>query len=353
VRVLDHELVTAAGSGHRDRLSRVAALLAACLLAGCSFHGAPASPRPPVDLPADVLADYRPRHPGYGLELEPSWDTGTHHESFAFRFLTYSEMECRPKAVEGRYYRPPGIPRGEKVPLIIIAPILAGAVTDYLECRIFSRWACAAGLATFYLHQEKDILTDARDGVDFEKLIRENIQDNIRALDLFVERPEVDPARLGSLGISLGAIKNVVLIAVEPRLEANVLCLAGADLPRILLRSRERRVERYVEKREEREGLTPDEVAADLERNFQAEPARFAPAIASDRVLLFLGSLDRSVPYDLGLLLREKLGLPDTWIMLAGHYSGILAAPFAANRGFAFFHRRFGTTGPTTGRVLE
>ena len=318
--------------------------LAFLLLAGCTFHGAPASPRAPVDLPADVLAAYRPRHPGYGLELEPGTDGGTHHESFAFRFVTYSEMECRPKVVEGRYYRPRRIARGEKVPLIIIAPILAGAVTDYLECRVFSRWACAEGMASFYIYQEKDILTDARDGVDFEKLIRDNIQDNIRALDLFLGRPEIDPTRLGSLGISLGAIKNVILIAVEPRLTANVLCLAGADLPRILLRSRERRVERYIKQRQEKEGLTPEGVAAELDRNFQAEPARFAPAISSDRVLLFLGSLDRSVPYDLGLLLREKLGLPDTWILLAGHYSGILAAPFAANRGFAFIRRRFGMT---------
>ena len=322
----------------------LAAAGALLLLAGCSFHGSPASPRPPVDLPAETLAAYRPRHPGYALELERGRDSGMQYESFAFRFLTYSEMECRPKAVEGRFYRPRGIPRGGKVPLIIIAPILAGAVTDYLECRIFSRWACAEGMATFYIHQEKDILTDARDGIDFEKLIRENVQDNIRALDLFLERPEIDTARVGSLGISLGAIKNVVLIAVEPRLTANVLCLAGADLPRILLRSREKRVERYLRRREEREGLSPEGVAAELERNFQADPAKFAPAIASDRVLLFLGSLDQSVPYDLGLLLREKLGLPDTWILLAGHYSGILAAPFAANRGFAFFHRRFGMT---------
>jgi hypothetical protein len=295
-----------------------------------------------VDLPPEVLAAYRPRHPGYGLELEPGPDSGTHHESFTFRFRTYSEMECRPKEVDGTFYRPRGLGRRERVPLIVIAPILAGAVTNYLECRVFSRWACAEGMAAFYIHQEKDILTDARDGIGFEKLIRENIQDNIRALDLFLERPEVDPARLGSLGISLGAIKNVVLIAVEPRLTANVLCLAGADVPRILLRSNERRVERYLRRREEREGLTREEIAQELARNFQAEPSMFAPAISADRVLLFLGSLDRSVPYDLGLLLREKLGRPDTWILLAGHYSGIALAPFAANRGFAYFRRRFG-----------
>jgi hypothetical protein len=295
-----------------------------------------------VPLTPEDLAPYRPRHPGFDFRLEPADDKGESHESFRFRFTAFSEMERDLKTVEGTFYRSRKVPSGHPSPLVLCSPILAGAAGDYLECRVFSRWACARGLSTFYVHQEEDILAGWRDGVEFERLFRENIQDNLRALDLFVARPDIDPERLGTLGISLGGIKNVVLIAVEPRFRGNVLCLAGADLPAILGRSEERRVLRYVRARMEREGLTREEVVADLRANVLSEPARFAESVASDRVLLFLGSLDDKVPYDTGLLLREKLGEPETYIIPVGHYTAILVAPYAARRAFAFLRRSFG-----------
>lgn len=329
----------------RDRVTGVAilALLAAALLPSACRHleRNPAS-RPPLELPPEQVLPYRPRHPGFGLVLQPADDRGTYHESFTFHFAAFSEDHGDFRRVEGRFYRSRAIAPGTRGPLILIAPILAGAADNYLACRVFARWACEAGISAIYLHQDENILASGRDGVELERLLRGSIQDDVRALDLFLARPDVDPARLGSLGISMGALRNVVLIAVEPRLAGNVLCLGGAGLPDIFRASKERRVVRYIERRGALEGLSREEVARDIERSVLAEPSRFAPAIANDRVLLFLGRFDNKVPFVTGLRLWEELGGPEIYILPFGHYTGIAAAPFAAFKAFRYFRRRFG-----------
>ena len=196
-------------------------------------------------------------------------------------------------------------------------------------------------MSAFFLHQPQSLISATRDGRDLDSLLCETTRHNVLALDLLADRDEVDPRKLGSFGISLGAIKNVLLIAVEPRLRANVLCLAGADLADIILSSREGAVERYVERRLEREGLTRAELEEELRRDVTLEPGDLAASIANDRVLLFLGSLDNKVPFQNGLLLRERLGQPETFVFPLGHYTGVLAAPYAARRAFAYFRARF------------
>jgi hypothetical protein len=270
---------------------------------------------------------------------------GKDFERYLFTFQTYSEVYLDFRVVEGEYWRTMRSPSGSRAPLIVDSPILGGAKDGYLADRLFSKWATKAGLSTFYLHQDADILSAERDAFELDRLLRENIISYRKALDLLLrERPETDPVRLGSFGISLGALKNVVLIAVEPRLKANVLCLAGGNLPRILVESRERMVTRYLERRRARDGLEPEAVAAELRRDLLAEPLLFAKYIPPEAALLFLGTLDDKVPYATGLELREALGRPALRTFPLGHYTGLLAAPFAARRGFAWMKERLGAS---------
>ncbi|MBK9169400.1 MAG: hypothetical protein IPM24_18320 [Bryobacterales bacterium] len=52
-----------------------------------------------------------------------------------------------------------------------------------------------------------------------------HVWDDRRALDYLASRPEVDPARLGCLGLSIGGLRTAHLIAADPRLR--VACVAG------------------------------------------------------------------------------------------------------------------------------
>ncbi len=299
----------------------------------------PRSPaREPVTLDPGVLSALRPRHPAWGLEFE--WvETTAYCTHFVFRFQTYSDSEGDFKSVVGDYYatRTTG---GRPAPLLLVSPILAGPVDDYLASRLFSWQATKHGMSTFFLQQEKVILAPDRDGLNLEAWVRENARDNIKALDLIAGLPEVDGSRLGSFGVSLGAIKNVVLVAMERRLRANVMVLAGADLPRILETSQEELVARYLRGRFERDGLHPAEVSAELRRWFFSEPANLAKGIATDRVILFLGRLDNKVPYESGMFLRRELGEPLTHVFLLGHYTAVLGAPWTASKALGWLRER-------------
>ena len=315
-------------------------LLAALLASGCHHLEREVPGRPPRPLPSSDSGPIGPRFPGFALRFEPT-EQAADYQRYTFRFDSFSEADGDFKTIEGQYYRSLRVPPGERGPLLLVSPILAGPADNYLSCRVFSRWACAEGISAFYLHQPRNILSSHRDARALELFFQEDIRDNLKALQLLSRRPEVDPRLLGSFGISLGSIKNVMMVALEPRLVANAFCLSGSDLASILLASREGAVEGYIERRVEREGRSRDAIGIDLRHHIQWTPGDLAESIANDRALLFLGSLDNKVPFENGLLLRERMGRPETHIIPFGHYTAIVAAPFAAKRSFRFMKQRF------------
>jgi dienelactone hydrolase len=48
--------------------------------------------------------------------------------------------------------------------------------------------------------------------------------DDLRTLDYFVTRPEVDPARIGCVGHSVGGVRSAHLAALDDRVKATVVC---------------------------------------------------------------------------------------------------------------------------------
>ena len=55
--------------------------------------------------------------------------------------------------------------------------------------------------------------------------------DEVRALDYLLSRPEVDPSRIGALGMSMGATKAWWLAALDPRVRlcVDICCLTDFD----------------------------------------------------------------------------------------------------------------------------
>ena len=297
---------------------------------GCS-HLEPSFPsREAVALPADLARALRPPDGAWGLELAVR-EREESHDLLSFRWRCFDDLEGDFRVVEGEYYRTRQTEGGRAAPLVVLSPILAGPIDDYRASRYLAERACERGVSAMFLHQETIVLDPRRDAFDLERRLRQSVRDNIRALDLFAARAEIDAGRLGSIGVSLGGIKNVVLIAAEPRLRANVLCLAGTDLPGILLASHEPLVEAYLEGRRREDGLEAPAVAAELRRFLGCRPSRCAPSIESDRVFLVLGRFDDKVPFRAGLALRDALGGRAAWILPTGHYTTLALAPWVAD----------------------
>ncbi len=315
-----------------------AGLAVALALCGCSTLPRAVPGRPAEPLESGRVEALRPRGGGFGLELAEvevcdAW------RRCEFGFWTYCEVAGDLRWVTGDCYL---ASQPSAAPLVVLSPILAGTVNDYLATRYFAEAAAESGLHAFFLHQEEVILDGRRDAFDLEARIRQSLRDTLAALDLLVARPEVDATRLGSIGISFGAIKNVLLVAVEPRLRANAFAMAGADLARIVLESRETLVLEYLRARRERDGLEPAAVAAEIGRWYRSRPGEFARSVENDRVLMLLGRLDDKVPYAAGLVLRERLGEPKTHLFPLGHYTAALIAPWAASVACDWIRARLG-----------
>jgi hypothetical protein len=156
-----------------------------------------------------------------------------------------------------------------------------------------------------------------------------------------VRRPEVDPDRIGILGLSLGGILGAVLTAVEPRIRAASICLAGGDLPALLMDTTEGRIVDWTEKRLAKEGLTRRRLEDDLRASLSSDPALLGGHVDPARVFLVTAGLDEVMPRRNSDLLWESLGRPKRLTIPLGHYTAALAFDLILNDVETFSRERF------------
>lgn len=297
---------------------------------------------------------------GRGVALRPSFrgarlDAWVHDDSDEdfrvdrFRLTSYCDALGEFVEVEGETFLPRSslAEGGQPVPLIAVSPILGGAKGGYLECRIFGRIAAREGWASFFFFQEKTLLKPFQHATDFERILRSWSRCMIRCTDKLLARYPLDPNRLGTFGISLGGIRNVGLIAAEPRFRANVVMIAGADMASVFAQSQEHLVLRYLARRTEVAGVEAPRIYRDFKTQFVSDPGALAPEIDPESVLLFLARWDDKVPIKNGWELYHAMGRPECRTSPLGHYTSILVLPWAIRHSTGFFHRRFGAVSAT------
>src|SRR6185436_15642162 len=55
--------------------------------------------------------------------------------------------------------------------------------------------------------------------------------DDVRSVDYLVSRPEVDPARIGCVGLSVGGVRSAHLAALDDRIKAAVVVCWMTSFP--------------------------------------------------------------------------------------------------------------------------
>lgn len=143
---------------------------------------------------------------------------------------------------------------------------------------------------------------------------RQAALDARRALTWLSRRPEVDPDRIGLLGISLGALVGGSVYAVDPRPRAAALLLGGAGYGALLRSSS--MTGPFLKKA----GIRED----DIRRAFRGlDPLDYAP-IKGRRVLLVNAREDSVIPRATALRLEEVfLSARQIWVPF-GHYGAVL-----------------------------
>ena len=233
------------------------------------------------------------------------------------------------------------------------------------------------GYVFILLHREDYKGVDPEDHPELLNLaFAQSIRDECRVIDWIQTRSECNPKHIASIGISMGAIKNALLGAVEPRVRASVLVLGGADIASILAHSKEgswqtqpsikkkerqpwwvwdrphkkveinpylcrgitARREKYMEKHHMTRAQFEQWVR---DANIVWDPKNIGKYADPSKFCIIGGFCDNVVPFRNGMILRKEYGYPDTHILPVGHYTSALLLWYIEDVAHKFFQEKF------------
>lgn len=307
-----------------------------CLLAvafcGCRHVRLSAIPEP-GGLPASVAREYEsPPCPDCAVKIEVTADRGS-YSIRQVKLQAARKSHGTNRWIEIDYYRPNAT---DRTPVIMVLPMLGGGYD--LE-RHFAGYFAARGYAAAIVRRDRRQKQMKIEELD--ALMRQMVLDHRQVVDWFEAQPELDTARLGVFGVSMGGIKGALLVALEPRIQAAALGLTGGDLPFILTRTTEAGLVRRREQEMKDRNITLEECERQLREIIQCDPMLYAPFVDPRKVMLVLARNDTVVPIEKGVELKEKMGNPETIFIPGGHYTAVLAIPYIKSRSMAFFEKRF------------
>jgi fermentation-respiration switch protein FrsA (DUF1100 family) len=141
----------------------------------------------------------------------------------------------------------------------------------------------------------------------------QTVVDGRRVVDYLLTRPEIDPQRIGLVGLSLGGILGGVLAGEEPRFKAVALVVAGGGWGDILRLSRNAAAVAL-----RNAGLEPAAAQAALD---PVDPIHFVARIPPRPLLFINGRKDEIIPVPASQALQALAAAPSTEVqwLEAGH----------------------------------
>ena len=267
-------------------------------------------------LPFEILDDADPRDRAH----------------FVVRRLSVPSVADPGTAIEFEYYDVEGDAR---TPVVVLLPIFTGVP---VIPRFFARYFANQGWASVVVLRTRDpfdVLVSA------EGAVERNLKDYSRVLDWVEQAPEIDSSRVGLFGVSLGAMDAVMLAAVDQRVDALVVAMAGGDLPYLVLNTRYRRVVRTVDDIADRNGTSREALSARLDAEIDIDPLALARYVDAARVLMIMTRTDAIIPFEAQERLRESLGSPEALRLVTGHRPSVIMFPRVRSAAFEFFSRQF------------
>ena len=312
--------------------SAVTCLVPALILGGCAHHRFEKIRFPTSEIPP-AEAYYRPP----SLSGPVKRHLLKHSRTFSVQevMLQTSSLAIDQAPLKLEVY----LPKGEgPFPLILISPILGG---KYRIERSLADFLAKHEFAVVIVHRKPLRLLPDEGLEQIEDYLRASVIRLRRALDWAQTQKEIDQERIGTLGISLGGILNVVLAGVDKRVKVHVIAMAGGNLADVMCYTHEKAVKRYRNQFMKRKGLSLDELREQLRNTVVTDPMTYAHQVGSDNTLLFIAWFDMVIGRKHSRKLAKALGNPETYYFPLGHYSSLLTVPFVRVRALRFFEKKF------------
>ena len=314
-----------------------------CLLAVLCSCGLVTGPQDPLSGTVRCGRTLKPLHdpdPALDAELQrynfPAdsfpWRLGPPVETdqFTVQHLTFPSPRQydveESNTVHAEYYLPRQL-KG-KAPAVVVLHILDGR---FLVARMLCRNFAAAGIPSLMVQMPyygdrrppgtslyRTFISDPRRMFD---AMQGTVVDVRRAACWLQARREVDPRRIGVVGVSLGAISAALVAGVDPRFSRNVVVLGGGDPAAILWHAPETEAVR------DRLVALGYDLARTRELARGVDPIPFARRADTKRVLMINATSDATMPRECTMALWEALGKPTIHWYPAGHYTMALFVP--------------------------
>jgi poly(3-hydroxybutyrate) depolymerase len=278
----------------------------------------------PGPLEASVPEPFRLEAAVFSFELEPVMATRRYTVS-KLRFPSPIETpDAENNMVHAEYFAPVGF--GPKRPAVIVLHILGAdfPLSRYMAARLADRGVAALFVKLPYYGERQPPGQGQRTkrflSADIERSVtsmRQGVCDVRRASVWLAARPDIDPARLGASGISLGGIVASLATAVDPAIRQGVFLLAGGDLSSILWEMPEAAAYR-------KQWLDTGRTRQDLKALTDPfDPLTYANGLKGKRLMMIAGKVDEVVPPSSTLHLWEAAGRPPIHWCDCGHYSAV------------------------------
>ena len=296
----------------------------ACVPLGASYLG-------PQPLPAELAAYYAypkrtTQHVVQLIEKRPRF-----RESLVRFPFSAPDFEPTESIVEFEWFESS---QSGRRPAILFNPILGG---DYPLERDMCRYFAAHGFYVALIHR-KTIKISPEQPIDhLELLLRQGIMRIRQVVDWMQTNERVDPSRMGSFGISMGGVASVMVAALEPRLRAHVIALAGGSIPDILVSSHDKLLTRPRTKYMKTHHMDLKTLEARLRETIKTDPMRLAAFVDSRRLRVFIALFDRTIGTANALRLWRALRRPCATFLPFGHYTAYLLLPYLEHESLRFF----------------
>ena len=314
----------------------VATFLFCWVVSGCA--SAPlrttATSQSPAPLPAELATYYDyPNH-------TPTATRGLLREhrtfrEFLIRFpLSTPGFESTEPIVEFEWFESR---QAGRRPAILFNPILGG---DYPLERGICRFFASHGFHVALVHRKTLKIAPEHDVGHLELLLRQGVLRIRQVVDWMAAEERVDPTRMGSFGISMGGIAGTMAAAIEPRLRAHVIALAGGSIADIVRTSRDRLLTKPRQRYLESHHMDLQTMSQLMQEHITTDPIRLAPYVYRQRVFMVIALADRTIGRANALRLWRALGRPRTVFIPLGHYTTYLTLPYLKYASLRFFRER-------------
>lgn len=294
------------------------------------------------DIGKDVEKEQAQGDPFFGYIATPIdivtelTESEKHYDLIRIQFPSYFQDDPENKEVVCWHYRQKG---AQPKAGILVLPILGG---DYGPSKIVSEYLANRGFDVLRF-ERKSIIFNSKTGLEgTRKVFIRTIVDVRRGIDWWLRQPNVNKETLGVCGISMGGLQASILMGVDRRIKAGVICLNGGDIATLLMVTKEGELVDFRNDLMRTNGWNEEKLLQEAKRQLgDIDPLRFASNIDPKKVLQITARYDRTVPYDFASKWYFAAHRPDRIILPSGHYSAVFYFPYILSKTQKHFEQVF------------